>query len=419
MFHIADIIRDIFDNDLFKYGILTVIVAAVIGAGFITMNLNSEGSICAGAGYGEYDDFKGICKVNGEHADYMIIVAGNTANSPVPKIQENTSTYNYFKNTIASGANVKIVSAASDLSTQSIKLDIPESNDAKSFIDSIDSTIAKVNEKLESAPTANGATYLEAIQQAGRDAASWISNNDNKTATVLVIGSGLSDGGILNFAKNNLLSKETEDIMDALQEAGALSRSLTDVDIIWSGIGQVRGPQEMLHEKAETILQEIYRKVLKEKGAKKVTFDETILETKTIEDNQYTVIPTQVGAIVIGDFGDETLPFKGGTAEFKDDKNAAKVLEGAVKKAKDNPRQPITITGYMAPDSCNGNSDTSLAEARANRVKEYLESRVKNDIEVINGGVYQPDISVCDANGNRIPEREQEKRRVVIKLEWR
>ena len=240
---------------------------------------------------------------------------------------------------------------------------------------------------------------------------------DKSIRKVLVIGSGLSDGGILNFAKNDLLFRNTDEIIKGMEDAGALSRNLSGVQITWYGIGQVTSPQDNLNDKDLEAIKEIYRSVLENKGAK-ISFDDSIRSSGTIENNRHTVAITKVsdgiGPFI---FDDKVLPFKGSSAEFNNEKAAEKTLEQVVEAANKYSRKTVVITGYMAPDSCDGNADTSLAEARANRVKNYLKSKIKNNIEVVNGGVYQPEVSVCDSRNKRIPEREQEKRRVVIKFE--
>ena len=101
------------------------------------------------------------------------------------------------------------------------------SNDADGFIKSLKETIQEINHALGEAPNADGATYLEAISKAGREA---VSQQGKKKVKVIVRGSGLSDGGVLNFADDDLLHKELDEVVSRLEEAGEIVDDLAPLD---------------------------------------------------------------------------------------------------------------------------------------------------------------------------------------------
>ena len=71
----------------------------------------------------------------------------------------------------------------------------------------------------------------------------------------------------------------------------------------------------------------------------------------------------------------------------------------------------------MASGNCRSESDTSQAGARANTVKEFLiKNGVKNHIESVNGGVFEPEKSECDSNGRWQSNLADYKRKVVIEF---
>ena len=85
--------------------------------------------------------------------------------------------------------------------------------------------------------------------------------------------------------------------------------------------------------------------------------------------------------------------------------------------AKESPSQKIVVTGYMAAGNCTGQADTSLAEDRAKAVKRFLiENGVTNDIEAVNGGVFEPEKSECDGNGVWQPSLADYRRKVRIEF---
>ena len=91
-----------FGGDIIKYIVIGAVGLGTLGGGFAIMNINGESATCNEAGYGSYDDNAGICEVNGKYASNLIIVAGNTANSPAPVINDKKSTvYQYLKNSVA------------------------------------------------------------------------------------------------------------------------------------------------------------------------------------------------------------------------------------------------------------------------------------------------------------------------------
>ena len=419
-----------FDSLFAKCFIGLAFLGTVAGA-FVCLAINDEASTCEKAGYGAYDDATGVCVIDGNYASNLVIAAGNTANSPKPEFiaDKQSITYNYLKNSVAKGATIKIVSAASDLAVDTITIQRDETASAADFVASVEKTINEINQKIGQAPTANGATYLEAISKAGRDCVSANSTRERQSqskdnlddgAAVLVLGSGLSDGGILNFANSTLLQSNPESIISAMEKAGELIYDLDDIKIIWSGIGETVAPQETLATSDIDNLKSIYKQVLRRRGASEVIFDESLKQHNQIDNNKYTVKTTKISDSGLPPIDvDSELLFKPDSAELND-KNAVKAelaKEQVFEKAKESPSQKIIVTGYMASGNCNGQADISLAGERAKAVKRFLiENGVTNDIEAINGGVFESEKSECDNNGVWQPSLADYRRKVRIEF---
>lgn len=414
---IQDVLYEFFHSTIAKIAIVILAVPLVF-FGFRKISVLSEIMACEKLG-GTYKD--GICTVRDdveEYAKNVIIVTGNTANSPKPQIsKENDSEiYDYIKNSILKygSINLKTISAATDKSSKTIKVE-GEVNSVSKQEEKINNTIDSINETIGKAPKSDGATYFEAIVKAGRAASSYKNSDES---IVLVFGSGLSDGGVLNFAEGNLLSKKSTDIITAMNNAEQLEGEYLDgVNIKWIGIGQTMRPQEELSPGDIDKLQSIYSMALSKLGANVEFFDE-IIESDTIENNKYTVKTTPIKEVELesDDFDEKTLSFVEKGVQFLNQKQASDVLSKVIEKAKANPTKKLIITGYMAAGSCSSSrpNDPGLSGGRAETVKKYLvDNGVTNRIEVVDGGVFDPEVSEC-VNGKWKADRAAYRRRVVI-----
>ena len=420
---IQDILQWFTQSNIGKCTLLGA-AAVAVGTGFVFSNLNGQNAICHEAGFGDYNDEKGICMVDGNYASNLIIVAGNTANSPKPQFQKHSVAYDYLKNSIANYANIKVVSAASDLSVKNIEIGRNETNDAEGYIKSINNAIDEVNNKIGETPKSNGATYYEAISKAGRDAMSSKTmalnskNNNDEGSAIIVLGSGLSDGGILNFADYNLLSQKADDITTAMEKADQLKNNLSGLRTIWSGLGQTMAPQEKLSDADIENLKNIYSTVFNKRGIN-IIFDETIIPSETIENNKYTVKPTPLSnsCLPFIELSDEQLSFKADSAELTDTVAARNALAKVISSAGTCPDKKIVVTGYMAAGNCSGKpNNPTLSGLRAETVKSFLQSHgVLNTIETVNGGVFDPGKSECE-NGVLKPELMNYRRKVTIEF---
>ena len=95
--------------------------------------------------------------------------------------------------------------------------------------------------------------YLEGLKMAVRSLSS-LEGYDSKT--IVVIGTGLSTQGTLNF-QNNLLSVEPEAVLDQLEEKDEIP-DFTGITVVWQQMGDVALPQQDLSQTQRKRLQEIW-----------------------------------------------------------------------------------------------------------------------------------------------------------------
>ena len=414
-----DWLREIFDYPAVKYSTFGVGLLAIL-LGFLFFAQAGQNNICARNGFDDYDQEAKICKIKPERktniSDIYTIIAGNTANTPNPAytipndLKDADDSLSEIAETVANGGTVKIVSAATGNAVKAFTLKENASNDADGFINALKETLQEINQSLGEAPTSDGATYLEAIAKAGREA---VSQQNSKKVKVIVRGSGLSDGGILNFAEDDLLHKKPDDVVESLATSGELVEDLKGLkNITWYGIGQTMTPQVELYDSEKYTEKSIYEKILKKRGVETVNFIDTMQESKSIENNIHTVKPVSVSVII----SYEELSFIEDSADFKDKAVAIEKLNETVQKAKSRPSATVTITGYMAAGNCDSSKPNkpNLALNRANAVKDLLSNEIQNSIEAIDGKVFNPDQSECDANGIWQPSLANDKRKIII-----
>lgn len=103
--------------------------------------------------------------------------------------------------------------------------------------------------------------YLEGLRMAVRSLSS-LDGYDSKT--IVVIGTGLSTQGTLNF-QNNLLSVEPEAVLDQLEEKNEIP-DFTGITVVWQQMGDVASPQADLSQTQRLRLQEIWSGIVERGG---------------------------------------------------------------------------------------------------------------------------------------------------------
>ena len=103
--------------------------------------------------------------------------------------------------------------------------------------------------------------YLEGLRMAVRSLSS-LEGYDSKT--IVVIGTGLSTQGTLNF-QNNLLYVEPEAVLDQLEEKSEIP-DFTGITVVWQQMGDVASPQADLSQTQRLRLQEIWSDIVERGG---------------------------------------------------------------------------------------------------------------------------------------------------------
>lgn len=362
-----------------------------------------------------------ICTVDGKVYNKIAIVYGNTANTPAPIITRDIRNQHLIASLAKSVPNpngsdstsIKLISTASSLKMNTFDIISSKANMPSDFIADINSNIDSINSTISKAPTGSGSTYLEAINKAGRA----LSNTDN--SIIIVMGSGLSDGGALNFANENLdlLHRDAESVIDNFIANNP--RSLGSLDgkrVIWYGLGEVTHPQTTLSDDEQNNLEAIYAGILEAEGAEVEFY--TSDSHDAVKDNKYSVDTTSTKTCeTVITFSNEELAFVENSDEFLDESAARLALQKIAEAATSSSE--VRIEGFVAPRSqkhCNEEQD-GLSQKRADKVKqELIKLNVDGSKIIAEGkGIFEPEISVCP-NGKWREDVASTKRKVTIHM---
>lgn len=282
--------------------------------------------------------------------------------------------------------------------------------------------LSKLNSDVSEVDTLKAITY----------ASKTLSSSSPSADKVLVImDNGLSTVGYLDFTKW-LLYADTKTIVDALNKVEAIP-DLTDVNVVWMYLGQTAAPQQELSEVQKHKLEEIWRTILTEGGAKSIEFVNDIasdepdnnlpsvsvvdvqnrsIDIETSEEPVEIIIEEPIETIVLDN---TSVRFIGDKAEFVDYEEASSVLAQYAQILLEHPNNKVYVIGTTATgstDFCN-----ELSVNRANAVCQVLISYGVPESQLIPLGMGFEDpwhIDDVDDNDKQIEEYACQNRKVLI-----
>lgn len=315
------------------------------------------------------------------------IVLGNTQNAPGPQL--NSGVLDEIKGTlmqhrgettdtfIQSIIAVSAVKEPYDIPLDSLKLVNIRNNSANASED-IDKNFNVIKKYLNSvAPTDDGANYLDAILEARRE----LSAGQNTKTTIVVIGSGLSDSGDLDFAHSDTLSgilnaksgvvdAAVDKIADMIDSKYGMNY-LDGYRVVFYGLGDTVAPQEQLRPNQKNVVSHIYSKLIQRLGGVADVENGAGVTGKSVATD-YVVSTTDTGCGDVGlTFDDESVKFVANSAAFADPlaaRSALRSVETIYEKGSGNITG-IQVDGYIAHVNVTGET---LSQARANAVKALL-----------------------------------------------
>ena len=192
--------------------------------------------------------------------------------------------------------------------------------------------------------------------------------------TVVVVDSGLSTAGALNFAADpKLLDADPDELAQRLAAAGQLP-DLSGVRVLFQGLGDTVPPQPALDQRQRTNLIAIWEAIVRAAHAMDVFKEETPLSGSPDAELPYvTPVPVRRGdqcmveAIVLDE---GVVAFEADSSEFLDPAAAARVL-GPIAQRMLSEDLTVTLTGTTA-DVGDADGQRQLSVARAQAVAGLL-----------------------------------------------
>ena len=262
------------------------------------------------------------------------------------------------------------------------------------------------------------ADTLEAIRM---EAATLKETGDNTDKYLVVIDSGLSTTGYLNF-KNGLFEADTNDIIAELDRKQAIP-DFTGINITWLYCGEVAAPQEKLSEVQKNKVKEIYGAIFDAGNAASYVFSEDIPtatpytelpEVSIIDAEERQIEVTPVKTIVLDA---SHVSFIGDEANFIDPVKAKEEIQKVSDMLKANPENNVYVAGSTAGMDGDSKWCKELSEARAKAVVEVMKEFGVSGDRLIPVGLgsnapwHVPDV---DESGNWIEDKAQQNRCVYI-----
>jgi OOP family OmpA-OmpF porin len=209
--------------------------------------------------------------------------------------------------------------------------------------------------------------------------------------TVVLVDSGLSTTGALDFSRPGVLDAAPDELISFLRSTRALP-DLHGLTVVLMGIGEVARPQQELGTRKKPLV-DLWTKIAEASGAACVTSIEVIrpddpLEGETKPVKAVPVPPPMVyvpqGLTILRDAGE--VGFEEGQAVFRDRGAARKTLEPIAAQLKAQPSYHLQLTGTTARW---GSRDyqLDLARQRAETIKQELVALGANPSQIETRGL--------------------------------
>lgn len=317
------------------------------------------------------EDRSGYCLTTSSDYDGLIVITGNTANSPAPNLDfENGELNDILSGVFYGDSDTTIISAAGNNSTIDIRKYTPRKN-LNASKNNLKKLSKEINEAIKQSPSESGANYFGAILKAGNI----IESQKLKRPVIVVVGSGYSDRGVLNFASDDILGRYARDGNANGLVSGDKSVKegmLNGVTIKWYNAAEVSPPQSEISAHYQALTREIYTELFGYLGAtSEILGDTGIGSDRSSVDTKYTVGQVYVERLRKGDtfsVNEDVGRFKPDTNELINREEVKDRLRSFATQFDSSGNLRLKITGYIA--FCEPGS--TLGEARAATIRDIL-----------------------------------------------
>ena len=358
---------------------------------------------------------------NAKNPVALSIVSGNHANAKalnlagteiVKKVSAATASYGFISIVCADGSpklsDAWTISPPSTPGLTESKLKQISTQQAKEILASL-LTVKASSPELDT---------LKALNTSVR---SFADAPENSVRQILVLDSGLSTIGDLNFLKSDFLNANPNAAVDLLNSRDAIP-NFSGITVTWIGLGDVGTPQKELSPTQKENVKKIWTAIIEKTGGK-VIFLDTLPSNNDNPASDYPKVSsidflsddqTNIGNVDAVVF--RNIQFIGDSAEYIDPKAADSILKPVADYIKATPGFTILIIGTTAGAN-NKEFCMQLSSKRAETVRNTLISlgASENQIKAIGLGYSDPwHIPDTRDDGTLIESIASQNRKVVL-----
>lgn len=240
--------------------------------------------------------------------------------------------------------------------------------------------------------------------------------------TLVIVDSGLSTAGLLDFSNSNLLDADPEAVVEALQDRQSVP-DLTGIEVVFLGLGQTAGDQMKPDPEAQSKLKAIWTAVLQAGNPNSLVFDPIPLTGPEGADLPHcTPVAFVTEQLVLEQedpIGEDpirlsSVQFVSDSSEFLDRQAALEALTPVGEYLAAHPETKICLAGMTAST---GGSGIDLSRQRAEACKSLLMEWGIWEEQVSCIGLGRTEnflrVNDLDADGN-LMEQEAQKNRAVF-----
>ena len=264
---------------------------------------------------------------------------------------------------------------------------------------------------------------LSAIQQGANN----LAQTDSPIKTLVIFDYGISTTGYLDFTQPKLIVSDPESIVSQLVERNAIP-DLSDMHVIWYGLGQARGDQPKLNSNNRERLKALWDAILRAGNPASLKFYDGELTQECVQgdlpevsivdypSDEIDLTAAEPANNIFLQLTDEKLSFLPDSSEFSNAQEVSDTLDSVASVLNKSNISGIYVIGSTATA---GPHDTSmiLSEQRAEKVKAELIDRGVS-ITIYSAGIGDLPCSLrtddVDSGGKLIEEQAKQNRAVFV-----
>jgi len=362
----------------------------------------------------------------------LAVAYGNRSNSSISSqhleaAKLSGDTHNVFVRAGTPGSQMAVITTDGQ-PVHSAQIEVPPStaitavqmaSDARFFAD------RNIEKTLQSRVGSSDADPLTAMSLA----ADWLQSQPQDNMRILLFAdSGISTHGDMSFLNPGILTASPQNVVSELSERNRIP-DLSDVTVLFVGLGSVYSPQLPIDNAALLWLQELWTLIVREGGGEAEIISARFPPSTPDSDFPVSVVNFPESRPITFAYaeqiesnffkqaqflGEEQVRFRGDSSEFLDAQAAKTSIRPIAEYMLSNPSFSILVVGNTAGDGPLTESSIALSHGRAERVKAALIGFGVSEDRIFTAGLGNSSIWHVPGLGTTSPLASQNRRVVLI-----